>query len=317
MKKDTKILIIGFGSIGKRHYNNLINLGFFNIYVFDPILNFDNSDLKIIKKIDKEELKQFEIVFICNPNNFHIKTAIQCVQANCHLFIEKPLSHNLEDLEELKKICKEKKLISIVACNMRFHPCLIFIKKYLDKKSLGNIYRIDHEFGYYLPYWRPAQDYKKNYATKKESGGGIILDDIHEFDLLFWLNNFSLVKEKNFIFDKVSNLEIETEDICIASFKFENNVLGLVKCDYLQQSYSRNCKIVGEKGNIEWSFGENIVWLKNKKGNKKLFEVVDFDFNNVYIDEVKYFFNCVNKKEKTYNDITIASEILAHCLNNR
>ncbi len=318
MKKNTKILIIGYGSIGQRHYNNLSKFGFNNVYIFDiDSSKLIGKNLKIIEQIDVKKLSQFNIVFICNPNNSHIKTAIQCAKAGCHLFIEKPLSHNLAGLKKLQKICDEKKLITMIGCNMRFHPCLIFIKKYLDKNRLGKIYSISHEFGYYLPYWRPRQDYRKNYAVKKEAGGGIILDDIHEFDLLFWLNDFFPVKESSFIFDKAGKLEMETENICVASFNFKNKILGTIRCDYLQQHYSRNCKIVGEKGNLEWDFTENIVWLKNKQGQKKLFEIKNFDFNNVYIDEVRYFFDCIEKKKKTYNDIGTASKILTYCVKKK
>ncbi len=255
--------------------------------------------------------------FICNPNNEHIKAAIKCAEAGCHLFIEKPLSHNLAGIQKLLKICDKNRLITLIGCNMRFHPCLKFIKRYLEEKKLGKVHSIVHEFGFYLPYWRPQQDYRKNYAAKKETGGGIILDDIHEFDLLFWLNDFGPVKDVKFIFNKVSNLEIETEDICFATFKFKNRVLGMVRCDYLQQSYSRKCKVAGEKGNLEWDFKENIVWLKTKEDNKKLFEIKNFDFNNVYIDEVKYFFDCLAKKKKTFNDIGIASEILKFCVERK
>ncbi|MFH1662267.1 MAG: Gfo/Idh/MocA family oxidoreductase [Candidatus Falkowbacteria bacterium] len=317
MNKNIKIIIIGFGSIGQRHYNNLLNLGFSNIFIYDPDEQLIiNSEFRI-KNINHENLKNFDVAFICSPNNLHIEHALKCAQAGCDLFIEKPLSHNIDKIDKLINICDNKNLINLVACNMRFHPCLNFIKNYLDENKLGEIYNINHECGYYLPYWRPDQDYRKNYACKKETGGGIILDDIHEFDLLFWLNNFNDVFDYKLIFDKVGDLEIETEDSCIASFKFKNKVLGLVRCDYLQKNYSRNCKIVGEHGNLEWDFNENVVWLKTKDKIEKLFEKENFDFNNVYIDEVKYFFDCVEKRKNTFNNIKIAKDVLKYCVNKK
>jgi len=314
-----KIIIIGFGSIGKRHYKNLLNLGYRNISVYDPVNNAfaGFKDVNRVKNLTKNKLIDYQVAFICNPNNQHIKAATLCAQAGCHLLIEKPLSHNLKGVVKLQKICAQKKLVNMVACNMRFHPCLEFIKNYLVKNKLGKIYSIAHELGYYLPFWRPQQDYQKNYAAKKSTGGGIILDDIHEFDLLFWLNNFIKVKQSKFIFNKAGDLKIATEDNCIASFEFSNKVLGLVKCDYLQKHYSRGCKIVGEKGNLEWDFNENVVWYKNENKKKKVFQIKNFDFNKVYIDEIKYFFNCVNKKQKTFNDIKIASVVLRSCVSKK
>lgn len=304
-----KILIIGFGSIGKRHYQNLRNLGFNNVFVYDIDQKKTDMvpDTRCLTRVRHQE---FDVAFICTPNHLHIKHALLCARAGCHLFIEKPLSHNLQGVKELLRVCQEKKLINMVACNMRFHPCLQFIKDYLSKNRLGKIYSINLEFGYYLPYWRKNQDYRENYAAKRAEGGGIILDDVHDFDLLFWFNNFTPVLEAKFVFDKISDLKIETEDISIASFKFKNKVLGSIKCDYLQQKYCRNCKVAGERGNLVWDFNENIVWLQTKKGNKNLLEVKNYDINNMYVEQIKYFLDCIKKKQKTFNDIETARNLL-------
>jgi len=318
MNKNYKIIIIGFGSIGQRHYHNLVKLGYQNIDVYDiDFKKVKSAGARAIEKISPKSLRDYKIALICNPNNLHLPAAIKCAQAGCHLFIEKPLSHNLAGISQLIKICRKKKLITMVGCNMRFHPSLSFIKKYLEQKRLGKIYGIAHEFGYFLPYWRPGQDYRKNYAARRSTGGGIILDDMHEFDLLFWLNNFQPVDEVNFIFNNSGALQIATEDNCLASFQFKNKVLGLVKCDYLQQAYSRKCKIVGAKGNLDWDFKENIVWLKTQDKNKNIFEIKNFNFNQVYINEVKYFLNCVKNNEPTFNDIKTAATVLKYCVNKK
>jgi len=89
----------------------------------------------------------------------------------------------------------------------------------------------------------------------------------------------------------------------------------LEKCDYLQQSYSRTCKIVGEKGNLVWDFNENIVWLYTKEKRHQLFKVKNYNINNMYIEEIKYFLNCVEKQQPTFNDIKIAAATLKYCLN--
>lgn len=311
-----KILIIGFGSIGKRHYKNLMKLGYKNIAVFDPsdksFVDVENATR--IGELNNKSIEDFNIAFICSPNNLHIKQALICTKAGLHLFIEKPLSHNLNGIRKLENICKKKKLVTLVGCNMRFHPCLEFIKRYLGARKLGKIYSIRHEFGYYLPYWRPTQDYRKNYAAKKSTGGGIILDDIHEFDLLFWLNNFDKVVKSKIIFNHASDLEIQTEDQAAGIFLFRNKVLGVVLSDYLQQCYSRKSKVVGERGVLEWDFKENTVLLKTKDKVSKLFAAKDFDFNQTYIKEVKYFFDCIKNKKDTFNNLFIAGKVLKYCL---
>jgi predicted dehydrogenase len=254
------------------------------------------------------------VVFVCTPNHLHLKYALLAAKAGCHLFVEKPLAHRLTGINQLIKICQKKNLIHFVGCNLRFHPALQFIKNYLAKNKLGKIYRIENHFGHYLPFWRPKLDYRKNYAAKISMGGGIILDDIHEFDLLFWLNNFQPVLKATLNYLKSSDLEIETEDNCLATFQFSNQVLGLVVCDYLQKRYSRSCKIVGQKGNLTWDFWQNIVWLENEKGRTALLKIKNFDFNQTYLAEIKYFFTCLANKKPTFNNFKTAFSVLKYCV---
>lgn len=315
MNKKVKILIIGYGSIGQRHYRNLKKLGYKNLWVYDvDASKLDDRGLKVVKNISDEALNGFEIAFICNPNHMHIKAALECARAGCHLFIEKPLSHKTENVIKLANICQKNKLISMVACNMRFHPGLRFIKKYLEEKKLGKIYSLQLQTGYYLPYWRPKADYRKNYAAKKSMGGGIILDGIHNFDLLFWLNGFSKVKKSSLVYDKVSDLQIETEDNFVAGFIFQNKVVGSVMGDYLQKAYSWTAKVVGKKGNLLWDFKENAIWLANEKGKKKIWSLSAYDTNKMYLEETKYFLNSIRNRKKTFNDINRAASVLKYCL---
>lgn len=310
--KDFKILIIGFGSIGQRHFKNLTTLGYKNVYIYDSDKS-KISDLKFqISDLSQKNLKQFDIALICNPNNKHIETALKCAEAGPHLFIEKPLSHNLKDIEKLEKICQEKKLVNMVACNMRFHPSLEFIKKYLEGGKLGKVYSISHEFGHYLPLWRPGTDYTKNYAAKKSTGGGIVLDDIHEFDLLFWLNDFSEVKKCLILKENSGTLKIETEDQAKGIFQFKNGVLGSVSSDYLSKTYRRNCLITGEKGNLSWNWRENKIIFENENGREVVFEKGQTDTNEMYLEEIKYFLKNVEEKSETFNNVRRARKILEY-----
>ncbi|PIS05299.1 MAG: hypothetical protein COT81_01935 [Candidatus Buchananbacteria bacterium CG10_big_fil_rev_8_21_14_0_10_42_9] len=310
-----KILINGFGSIGQRHYKNLKALGFSDIYVFDiNKKRLKNKSIKTVSNVTIETLKDFDVVMICNPNNAHVKSASAAVKAGCHVFIEKPLSHSTQGIKELIKLAKQKKAITMVACNMRFHPCLKFIKKYIDAGKLGRIKLINHYFGYYLPKWRPGQDYRKNYAAKRATGGGIILDDIHEFDLLFWLNKFSEVTNSSVIATKLSDLQIETEDVGVAAFTFKNGSYGFVGCDYLQNQYTRTCEVIGSEGKLSWDFNRNIVWLEINNQKKKVYESRKFKVNDMYVDELKYFLRCVKNKAKTFNDFERGFYTLKYCL---
>jgi predicted dehydrogenase len=316
MKKRESMLIVGFGSIGKRHYKNLLTLGVKkeNLFVLDPHPKTTSmlSRKNILRREATVSWNDYKIVLICSPSSMHVQHALIAAKAGCHLFIEKPLSHSMQGVEKLARTVRQKKIVTMVACNMRFHPCLKKLKSLLEKKAVGKVYAIHHEAAFYLPYWKPGTDYKKSYSASKKMGGGAILDGIHEFDLLFWLNGYSDIARFYIIKDTVGNLNIETEDMYVASFQFKNKVLGSVRGDYLQRHYSRTCKIIGEKGNLEWNFDQNIIWLSTRDTRKKIFAIKQYDSNAMYIDELRYFLSCTQKRKSVCNDVPTAATLLKH-----
>ena len=310
-----KVVIIGFGSIGQRHYNNLKKLGVTNLTVFDTDRKKIPKTIPQVGSLDLKTLRQFTVALITTPNSTHITVATRCAKAGCHLFIEKPLSHSLRGIPGLVDLCQKKKLITMVACNIRFHPCVQFMKKYVESGKLGKIYTMHFETGYYLPYWRPNQDSRQNYAAKKNLGGGAVLDaGIHELDLLSWFNDFSKVQRASLVTTKVSDLQIETEDAGIATFMFANKRIGSVRCDYLQRRYGRTAQIVGQYGTLEYDYLQNTVWLGDQKGKCQLFTMKKYDINNFYLDEFKYFLGQLEKGRKTFNSISDGATVLSYAL---
>ncbi len=307
MTKDLAILVIGFGSIGQRHYRTLLNLGYKNVYAYDIDRERIGSDIRQVDNLSRKTLSQFKIAFICTPTHLHSKTGLMCAESRCHIFIEKPLANTLHNLNKLVELCRARNLTTMVGCNLRFDPCLRKIKDLIDEDYLGKIYAIYLEYGRYLPYQRSVPDYRETYAASREMGGGIILDDIHDVDLLCWFNNFSTVKQASFVFDRVSDLEINVEDICNATLRFDNKVIGNIRCDYLQQYKHRNCKIIGEKGNLTWNFRYNAIYHEyfDNTGQEKRIKVFQSRsrLDRMFIDEVKYFLLQVSNSQDTFNNI--------------
>ena len=98
MNDKIKILIIGFGSIGQRHYHNLQLLKYTNVTVYDvdPQVIKDKK-VRYISNLAQSSLEYFEVALICSPTSTHIPIALKCARAGCNLFIEKPLT-NTENL---------------------------------------------------------------------------------------------------------------------------------------------------------------------------------------------------------------------------
>jgi predicted dehydrogenase len=141
------------------------------------------------------------------------------------------------------------------------------------------------------------------YSAKRNLGGGVVLDTIHEIDYAMWF--FGEVAKISSIYGKLSSLEINTEDIAEVLLKFKKGVIANIHMDYIQRCYSRNCKIIGEEGTIFWDFNENCIKLYSARMKKwkTIYKPKNYQMNQMYIDEIKYFLDCVKKKQNTFNDV--------------
>ena len=300
-----KILVVGYGSIGKRHVENLLSIS--NLEV---IVCTERNDVSKLKKHAKvySTIKQCleekpDIGIIANETSLHIPTAIKLAEAGLDLFLEKPLSNSLKDVEKLYAIVKKKKLITQMGCNMRFHPCIKKIKSMVEQQKIGRIISVQVQTCSYLPDYHPWEDYRKGYAARKDLGGGIILTQIHEIDYMYWL--FQEVENVISISGKFSDLDITTEDYVSSLLKFKNKIIGELHMDYFQRPDFRSCKIRGTKGEIYWDSDNNHVnvYAMNKKRWKMEMEVKNYQRNFSYVAQLKHFIKCVKQRKETINDI--------------
>lgn len=257
-----KVLVIGTGSVGLRHIANLVELGC-RVYAFsyrgqsgvNRHLDVFPESVELVDSIEDSVLSVFDAVVIANSTHLHIECALRCARLNKPFFIEKPLSHNMKGVDELRSLVQGNKCIVEAGYMMRCHPNLQWIKALLSEKYIGDIAYIRCAVGQWLPDWRPDSDYRKSYSAKRDSGGGVIFDLIHELDLIQWLGG--AVSEINAMVAHWENLDIETEAIAQIGIRTSNNILGQIHLDYVHPTYHRDFEIVGAKGAIYWDYTKN------------------------------------------------------------
>ena len=312
-EKCLKILVVGYGSIGKRHIKNLSTLSNIQIIVYTnrKFDSFLQKKCSFVSNNIQDCISQHpDAAIIANESNLHVEHSIKLAKKGIHLFIEKPLSHSMDKINELKSLVEQKNLITFLGCNFRFHSCIKKIKEMLDNGEIGFVHSVRVESSSFLPDWHPNEDYSKSYAANKTLGGGVVLSCIHEIDYLYWF--FGSVKEVFSKSGKHSNLNIDVEDLSSSVIQFKNNVIAELHLDFLQRPNFRSCKIIGTKGVIYWDSDSNIVKIYDpeKKEWQIKFEDVNYDRNSMYVDELSHFVNCIKTKNNTINDLSQGIETL-------
>ena len=299
------MVIIGYGSIGKRHCKNLSKFKDIQCFVVTnrKRINLPSKNFQKFNSLDECLKLHPDIGFITNVTSSHVDIATKLVKANCHVFIEKPLSNSMKGVKKLENLIHKKRLVSTIGCVMRFHPCLKKIKHLISEGEIGKILYVRMENGSYMPDWHRKENYRKSYASRKELGGGVVFTCIHEIDYLFWL--FGSVRECYSITRKLSDLEINVDDLSSILLQFKNDVVAEIHLDYFQRPSFRSCKIVGTKGTIYWDSDSNSVktYDINKKRWKSRLSIKKYNINNMYLNETTHFLDCVKTNKRTINDI--------------
>ncbi|WP_207493413.1 Gfo/Idh/MocA family protein [Aridibaculum aurantiacum] len=286
-----KILLIGLGSIGQRHLTNLLHLGYTDVSVVSRagVLPDSFSRLTCYASVDDAlQARSFDAAIICSPTALHLASLFPLLRAQVpNIYIEKPVSHNLEGLDELVRLATSYTNNIVVGYDLHFDPGMQKVKELLDQNVIGKIVSVNAQVGQYLPDWRPQQDYREGMSAKKETGGGVMLDLVHEFDYLYWL--FGPAENICCQYTNSGALEIETEDVCEVLIRFSNGAIGTIHLDYLQQKMIRNCMITGHNGSIFWDLSNcRVSWI-NKNKQETQFEYVGFNRNDRFIESMQSF----------------------------
>tara|TARA_B100000401_G_scaffold435244_1_gene376679 strand:+ start:2233 stop:3225 length:993 start_codon:yes stop_codon:yes gene_type:complete len=299
-----KFLIIGLGSIGKRHIRNLISLKINprNITGFDPrkdrVKEVKAYGIEsFISSLNKIKENEFDGAFICSPTSLHIKQAILLAKKNINLFIEKPLDSKISNVNKLIKIQKQKKIKILITYPFRFSDHGNFFKKLVKNNILGKPIYFKGEFSEYLPDWHPYEKYNSFYMAKKSMGGGSILDQSHILDMAHYVfGDFS--KVINCFNAKISKLKVNSDDIADIVLHTKNGVYGTIHQDMFGREHKKYMDVYCEKGNIQWNVYDCSVTVYNainKKYKKHKFKI---DHNHMYINQTKHIFDIIKKNIK-------------------
>lgn len=300
-----KICFVGIGSIAKRHISNIKNYlsDDFNCQIdayrsSDKLLDEGVSSYITDVYYNYDDVpKDYDAIFITNPTRFHFDTLKLFKDNSNNFFIEKPIV-DFDDLNENFDEFKSK--ICYVACPLRHGNVIRYIKENVNLKDINSVRAICST---YLPEWHPGEDYRNSYSAKKELGGGVSTDLIHEWDYLTYL--FGMPSKVNSFLNKVSNLEIDTEDIAIYIAEYENMFLEL-HLDYFGRFPIRELMIIEDDETIIGDIYNNKIIFKNSG------KIIDFNEqrNDYQVEELKYFFNLISNNIENINSIDNAINVM-------
>lgn len=247
-----KVLVVGCGSIGRRHAANAATLATVGVYDAAPGVAeacAKEVGAQVFSRLDDALHWKPRAVVVATPHRSHLEVAGRAVAAGADVLIEKPLSHALDGVGDFLKGVDAAGRRAFSVCNMRFHPGPATLRESLP--AIGRPLFARAHYGNYLPSMRPGRDYRELYAARRAEGGGVVLDAVHEIDYLTWL--FERVESVACHAAKLSDLDLDVEDHALLALRHASGVDASVELDYLRPRKSRGCEIVGTEGVLVWA----------------------------------------------------------------
>jgi predicted dehydrogenase len=301
------VLIVGLGSIAFKHILVLRDIDpAISVYALRSSLNSEEHQGIInIYDLDSRNLK-FDFAIISNPTYLHSKFIELLSKKGVSLFIEKPALHTLFDINSLLECTEKANIFTYVACNLRFHPCIQFLKSEIKNRRINelNVY-----CGSFLPEWRPGKDYRILYSSDPNMGGGVHLDLFHEFDYTIWI--FGAPISSRCTVKSNSSLNIASIDYANYLLEYDTFSASLI-LNYYRRDSKRTIEILFENDTWIIDLLTNTI-LSYQSGI--LYKWDESKIINTYYFQMEYFLNCIKENKQPMNSLKESVAILKFVLN--
>jgi predicted dehydrogenase len=298
-----RILIVGLGSIGRRHLANLRTLrpdAHITVWrqygqrsVPDDVLALSDC---VVTRLEDALEERPEAAILANPATLHCETGVALSNEGIHLFVEKPISHALESARTLVDSCRKQNLVLAVGYTFRFYRPLQIMQRALHDNHIGAAWIFRAEACRYLPEWRAGTDYRQNVSARSELGGGVLLELSHEIDYARWL--MGEIRSVSAQVERVGDLEIDVEDAATLLLTFGSGSIGTIHLNMIERPALRGCRIAGALGTLTWDAGSHSVRQFRAASDNwsDLYAGSAQDYSDAYKAEMEQFLSCVEER---------------------
>ncbi len=291
------ILIIGTGSAGKRHAGNFRSLGC-AVSCMDPRQDRLNElaaeGIKATSVFtDLEEAFSsavaLDAVVVASPPSFHVDQSIAAMKRGLPVLLEKPVSPDLAGSLKLQQAVRESKVPLLLGYTWRWWPPLSRVKALVERQVVGRLRYVKFTMAAHLADWHPWERYQDFFMASSKLGGGALLDESHWLDLMLWF--FGMPHRLFAKIDKISSLQIDTDDNVDMMVFFEDNLRVNLHLDLYARPHEKSIQFVGETGTLIWE--PNRIRIGKQMDPEWEKEEFSYDRNDMFVAVAEEFLNLI------------------------
>lgn len=287
------ILIVGTGSAGKRHAKNLHALGC-AVSCMDPRpdrLDEISAEIIALKSAftSLEDAftagKTFDAVVIASPPSFHVEQSISALRQDLPVLLEKPVSPDLASALKLHAAVRDTGVPLLLGYTWRWWPPLMKVKQLLERQAVGELKFVKFTMAAHLADWHPWERYQDFFMASRTLGGGAILDESHWLDLMLWF--FGMPQKLFAKVEKISGLEIETDDNVDMLVFYDSGMRVSLHLDLYARPHEKSIQFIGESGTLIWE--PNSIKIGKEMDPDWETEEFNYDRNDMFVGVAEEF----------------------------
>jgi predicted dehydrogenase len=281
------VAIIGFGSIGRRHAENLRALGVDRLVIVrrgehaNPAFAAAAA-AHVVTNLQAAIEVQPDLAIVTNPTSLHVQTARALVEAGVPVLIEKPVGHRLDEAQALANIVNDRSAFCSMAYCMRYHPAYALARRAMHEGRIGRVLYARAWFESFLPGWHPWEDYRTSYAARRELGGGVLPTLDHDIDYFNWC--FGSPEATHGWSLNTQSLDIDVDDWATLVVRYAGGIAATLSMSFSRQDRRRGFEIVGQEGTLRFSMEQGQLLLCRGETNEVLWNGRGYDLNQMYAD---------------------------------
>lgn len=291
-----RLLVIGAGSIGERHVRCFQKTGRAEVSLCDtnPTLLRDVAERYQLshawEDLDQALAGEHDAALVATPAPTHIPLAQKCADRGLHVLIEKPLTLSLDGVDNFQQTLAEKKRIGAVAFVQRANPLYNTLHAHLATGRWGKPLQLTVNTGQHFPTFRPA--YREIYYTRREAGGGAILDAMsHMLNLGEWLAG------------PINKVLADADHLALPGVTVEDTVHVITRQGDAMASYTLNqhqhpneayVQVVCERGTVRAeSHANRLTWMESPCGESQELVLDIPDRDTAFVAQAENFLDAI------------------------
>ncbi|HYW31077.1 MAG TPA: Gfo/Idh/MocA family oxidoreductase [Gemmatimonas sp.] len=294
-----RCVVVGAGSIGRRHLRNLTALGVECAALRTMAGQSGPLDgWPVLRAWDEVAEFQAGIAVIANPTAYHVDAALAAIRIGCHILVEKPVADRLSVAMELEEAVRRAGTVALVGYQFRFHPSLRAVQQWVAAGLIGTPMAAHAHWGEFLPSWHAGENHLDGYSARSDLGGGVVRTLSHPIDYLRWI--LGEIVSVSAVTARAEGISRDVEDVASLTLRMRSGGLATVTLDYVERPVRHWLGITGSRGTISWDALSGCAELYDIAGVCQRWTLPEsgFERNSMFMDEARHLLACIEGAER-------------------